>query len=259
MEKEMLNLFRGCAERVERRLKGLDETELKKVLKTGADGTPVKGIDDIAESEAIDHITKNCDCDILSEESGLIENGGDGTVIMDPVDGTTNALLGIPFYCISMAYTVSDLSGVKVGYIKNLISGKEYHAISGEGGYCSGEKIVRRKIRGLNFSVYLGKKAHPDNFRVASLPDRTRSLGSAALEICLVAEGILDLYYMRTKDKKRSLRITDIAAAKLILEETGGKIYDDNWDPINMKLDPKGREDVIAINDEKIREVIERC
>jgi len=259
MEKEILGLFRGCAERVERKLEGLEEGELKRVLKTGADGTPVKGIDDIAESMAIDHLRKNCDCDILSEESGSVKNGGDGTVIMDPIDGTTNALLGIPFYCISMAYTVSDLSGVSVGYVRNLISGKEYHAIKGEGGYCNGEKIVQNRIKGLNFSVYLGKKAHPDNFRVASLPDRTRSLGSAALEICLVAEGVLDLYYMRTKEKKRSLRITDIAAAKLILEESGGKVYDDSWSPVNMRLDPKEREDVIAINDEKIREVIERC
>ncbi len=257
MEKGILELFKRCASKVEDELKDNDERLFAEKLRTGADGTPVKGIDDVAESAAIDHLTKNCDCDILSEESGLVENGGDGTVIMDPVDGTTNALLGIPFYCISIAYTESDdLSGVVVGYVKNLISGKEYYAISGEGSYCNGQEIVRNKIRGLNFSVYLGKKAHPDNFHIASLPDRTRSLGSAALEICLVAEGVLDLYYMRTKDKKRSLRITDIAAAKLILEESGGNVYDDSWDTINMKLDPKEREDVIAINDEKIREVI---
>lgn len=254
-----MDLFRECAERVEDELKRGEEEYLRSVLKMGADGTPVKGIDDIAESEAIEYLTENCDCDILSEESGFIENGGDGTIIMDPIDGTTNALLGIPFYCISLAYTESDLSGVSVGYVKDLVTGKEYHALEGEGAYFGGKKIVRPKRDGMNFSVYMGNKAHPDNFRVASIPHRTRSLGSAALEICLVAEGVLDLYYMRTKQKERSLRITDIAAAKLILEEAGGKVYDDSWDDINMSLDPKEREDVIALHDGEIREVVKAC
>ena len=249
MKEDILSIFRGCADEVQ------DEVIRSKLdfgreVGMGADGTPIKEIDQLAEDTAVEYISEKCDCSILSEEVGMIQGDGEGTVVMDPIDGTSNAVLGIPFYSISLAYTPTDLSGVEVGYVRNLALGTEYYAIRGGPGR---ESEIRKE---LNFSVYLGKEAHPDNYRVASLARRTRSLGSAALEMSMVAYGALDLYYMRTIEMRRSLRITDIAAAALILREAGGEVYDKDHEPLNMPLDPKVRSDVIAVRYPEILEVI---
>ncbi len=223
----------------------------------GADGTMTKKIDMQAEQVAIEYFTDHTDFSILSEERGLVEQSGDGYIIMDPVDGTNNAVMDIPFYCISLAFTRTDLSDVEVAFVKNLSTMKEYHALRGKGSFKDGSPIQRPSLGEERvFSLYLGKEAVKETFRIAKKAGRVRSLGSAALTICMVAEGNLDLYYHCTPDCKKSLRITDIAAAKLILEEVGGKIYDRSGDVLNMEIDPSMRENVIAIYDDSIKEEV---
>lgn len=269
MEKEILDLFRECSEVVEERLEQMREEDYGVEKGMGADGTPMKAVDEAAEKAAIEHIQDETDMNILTEESGAVagdkgeERGEEeGTIIMDPIDGTSNASMGIPFYCISLAYTPSGFSNISLAYIKNIPTGKEYHAIKGHGSYVDGKKMSPelREERGesdWNFSVYMGKKAADGNSRIASIPRRTRTLGSAALEISMVAEGIFDLYYLRTPERKRSLRPMDIAAATLILREAGGEVYDGEMKPIDMDLGPKQRKDVIALYDEEVKEKIE--
>ena len=254
---EILELFRDCSDLVVDEVSKFDKIEFGKYMGMGADGTPIKAIDDKAESKAIEYFKENCDYSILSEESGLIEGSEEGTIIMDPIDGTSNAVMGIPFYGISLAFTEGSLKDTTVGYVKNIPLDIEYWGIEGKGSYVD-DKELKPKLRDdWNFSVYMGKKAHPDCFRVASIPRRTRSLGSASLEICMVAEGVFDLYYLKTPDRQRSLRITDIAAATLILKEAGGMVYDGGWDELDMSLDPAERRDVIALYNEKVKEAIE--
>ncbi len=258
MENEILNIFRGCALAVEDALEDLDTTSLDKTTNMGADGTPTSELDSIVEDISINYLKEHCDYNIYSEEYGLLKGGEDGNIIMDPIDGTSNALSGIPFYSISLAFTPGGLSDTTVGYVKNLPLDKEYYAILGKGSYIDGLKIPNLTAnKELNFSVYMGRKAHPDSTRIASLARRTRSLGSASLEMCMVAEGVFDLYYIVTVDKERSLRITDIAASTLILREVGGQVYQSRWIPIDMDLDVGARSDVIAIRNESIKEVIE--
>ncbi len=234
----------------------------------GADGTPTKDIDRRAEERAIKILTEKTDHDILSEEEGILEGSGEGTMIIDPIDGTRNSLLSLPFYCISLAYTPGDLSDVEVGYVRNLITGREYFAEAGEGAYRGQrEKETEHRLKKeeedidekeLTFALYLGKKSIPETSRLARLPRRVRCLGSAALEICRVADDTFDLYYQRSIDKEKSLRITDIAASTLILREAGGEVYDGDWEPINMSLDPAERKDVIAIKNPRIKEFVIR-
>lgn len=260
MEEKILEHFRRCAEKVE------DVISSKEVVSEkgddvgmGADGTPTKCIDLKAEEAAIDYFEKKTDHSILSEEKGIVEQDGDGFIVMDPVDGTTNSLLEIPFYCISLAYTPSDLSEVKVGYVRNLYTGTEYHAVEGEGSYKDSERL-RPESEGREkdlFSVYLGERALPESFDVASKARRVRALGSAALEICMVAEGKFDLYYHRSPEERRSLRLIDIAAATLILREVGGEVYGKDLERLNMGIDTSERKDVIAIYDDRIKEVLQ--
>ncbi len=261
----MLRLFRECALVVEDELKGIDVTSLRVTTGMGADGTPTSELDRIAEDAVLDHLNERTAHGILSEECGLLRGRKEGTIIIDPIDGTSNALGGIPFYSISLAFTTGTLSDTVVGYVKNIPLGREYYAIKGEGSYVipsGGNLTDSTRISNLapndelNFSVYMGIKAHPDSFRIASLARRTRSLGCASLEMCMVAEGTFDLYHVVTIDRERSLRITDIAASTLILREAGGEAYQSPWDPLDMEPDPRARRDVIAMGDMGIKEVI---
>jgi len=256
MENDILKLFERCAEEVQTDLKTLRSRYYGDTMGMGADGTPIKKIDERAEKTVIENIERETDFNILSEERGLIDRGGDGTVILDPIDGTSNAVLGIPFYCISLAYTEGTLRDTEVGYVKNIIDDTEYRAVSGEGSYMNGHRLDPQSNEEWNFSVYMGKEAHPESFEVASIPRRVRSLGSAALEISMVAAGILDLYFMKTHEQRRSLRITDLAASFLVLKEAGGEIYDGDLDPLDMELDPKERKDVAAVNHGSVLEVL---
>lgn len=256
MNDNTLSLFRECADRVIEDVKSLDFDSYGQDKGMGADGTPTKGIDEEAEKIAVDFFEENCDHNLLSEEIGFVDRGGEHTIIMDPVDGTSNAVNGLPFYCISLALARDDMLSVSAGLVKSLTDYNEYYALKGKGAYKNDEKLTPVLGDRWNFSVYMGKKAHQDCRRVAFLPDRTRSMGSAALEICMVAEGALDLYYLKTPYKKRSLRITDIAAASLILKEAGGKVLDSDYNNLNMELDLKQKEDVIAFYDDRILEAI---
>lgn len=255
-ENEILTLFKRCAVKVEEELNSLVSVDYGETMGMGADGTPMKKIDERAESAVVDIVKAETDFSLLSEETGLIERDGEGTVILDPIDGTSNAVLGIPFYCVSLAYTEGSLKDTEVGYVKNLCIDVEYSGVSGEGSHVNGKPLEPVLSDEWNFSVYMGKESYPDSLEVASEPRRVRSLGSAALEISMVAEGIFDLYYMKTFEQRRSLRITDIAAAYVILKEAGGEIYDTDLEPIDMDLDPKQRKDVAAIHDERILEVL---
>ncbi len=254
MREEILGKFKKCASKVFDKIDS-DAFKRGKKMGEGADGTPTKLIDQVAEEAALDHLLENTDFSVLSEEAGLVEQEGDGYVIMDPIDGTNNSILGIPFYSISLAYTPVDLSEVEVGYVKNFATGDEYYAIEGEGAFKNGTSIEPiKKTSDNTFCIYLGKYALPKSGEIASRATRVRSLGSAALSMCMVAEGVFDLFYHRTPEKKKSLRITDLAASTLILREVGGEVYEGEWDILEMGISPDERKDVIAINDEGIKE-----
>ena len=242
-----------CGERVSEAIAS-EDLERDKDMGEGADGTPTKRVDQIAEETAFEHLLQNTDFSILSEEAGLVEQEGDGYVIMDPIDGTNNAIFEIPFYCISLAFTPKDLSNVEVGYVRNLTSGIEYYALKGEGCFKEGKRLNPKRSEKKTVSLYLGENAIAESYEIPPQVRRVRSLGSAALSMCMVAEGTFDLFYHRTPEEKRSLRITDIAAATLILREVDGEVYGKDREKLNMGISATERKDVIAIYDEGIME-----
>ena len=89
-------------------------------VKMGADGTPTKRIDQVAEDVIVDYLLENDLCDrIISEELGKMEaRSGDRTVFLDPIDGSFNAVSGIPFYSVSLAY--AEGGSIIEGYVKDL-------------------------------------------------------------------------------------------------------------------------------------------
>lgn len=161
----------------------------------------------------------------LTEESGRIRTGSQYTWIVDPIDGTTNFVSGIPYFavCIGLAKDNEVIMGV----VYNPCTDEMFFAEKGKGSYLNNKKIKvsnENKLADamLTFSLPNRISLSKKTFRLLARSYGTfrgvRNIGSAALNICYLASGNYDLYF------SLSLRAWDVAAAKLIVEEAGGKI-----------------------------------
>src|SRR5581483_8973084 len=113
----------------------------------GAGGDISRRIDILAEKTAIEVLRRQgIDSTIIGEECGRIEGKKTGVVIMDAIDGTTNASRRIPFYCCSLAYATDfRLSTVTHAAVIDLVSGDLYYASKGKGAFCNGKRIKVRE------------------------------------------------------------------------------------------------------------------
>src|SRR3989442_13697287 len=158
------------------------------VLGHGADGAPSTRIDRVAE-EAVLRVLDYEDArlNVLSEEAGFVDRGGDATLVLDPIDGTHNALRGVPAYSVSIAIGQSRLADIEEGLVRDLVSGATYYAAKRDGAKLNGRPI---RVHGydpkdLLFSVYLGTNADRDASRIAGLARRGGKLGGGFLGRCL--------------------------------------------------------------------------
>ena len=217
-------------------------------VKMGADGTPSSLIDVIAE-ERIINILKNAPVlsYIISEEIGELKLGK-GTqknivltqelrrtdldeedtpkfiFLIDPVDGTNNAIKEIPAFGISIAIAnveqgrLSTLNDVELAFISSFANGNFFEAEKGKGCLLNNEEVHPSDI--INISdMTLGGFTKSGTSQASKLVDnarRMRVLGSVVLELSYVASGRYDAFL-----DLRGSRIIDIAASKLILEEAG--------------------------------------
>ncbi|WP_370571968.1 bifunctional fructose-bisphosphatase/inositol-phosphate phosphatase [Methanomethylovorans sp.] len=219
-------------------------------LYIGADGTPTKLIDDISESAIFRELEKDGrSMRVISEEFGerIIGCDPEITVVMDPLDGTHNAAMGIPFYSVSVAIANPCLSGINFGYVKDFATGDVYCAERGKGAYLNGQRIntsVKSDLMDFCVSVY---GYHPHVNKTTNLCQavrRIRILGCVSLELCYVACGKLDAFV----DIRGSLRLTDVAAGKLILEEAGGLVSDEKGCKLVLRDDVVNRVYMVATN-----------
>ena len=244
-------------------------------VKIGADGTPTSFIDIVAEEKVI-NILKNAPVlsYIISEEIGELRLGK-GTkrsislthelrrediedderpkfiFLVDPIDGTSNAIKEIPAFGISIAVAsvpkgrLATLNDVELGFISNFGNGNFFEAEKGKGCWLNNEEVHPTNI--VNFSdITLGGFTKSGTSSASQLVDnarRMRVLGSVVLEISYVASGRYDAFI-----DLRGSRIIDIAASKLILEEAGGIITDKYGEKLNNKLSIHERTIVIAAN-----------
>ncbi len=233
----------------------------------GADGTPTQRIDLVAEQAAFHFLTsRNLPYTVVSEEAGRVEGPGEWTLVLDPIDGTHNAVRGLPAYAVSVAACptapsgqVERLAAMEMGLVRDLVTGHTYYAERGKGAMLDDRPIRARQplVRADTvFDVYLGMNAHPDAARVASRGRRVRNLGAASLDLCLVATGAVDLYYLHSAEVGRELRAMDIAAGTLIVREAGGEVVDLRGDRLDMRIDPKARANLVAYGDPEVLEVI---
>ena len=255
----MKNLLMRLADRVQDAVAAFEGNYDAKVG-TGAYGLPTSAIDRAAEIAVLAEMEKRKErLNVLSEEAGFIDRGGDLTLVLDPVDGTHNAERGVPFYSTSMAIGKGSMMGATHGLVRDLVSGREYYASRGEGAFLDGKRIHVRKLdeHDTLFTVYIGMNAHESAYRVASRGRRARSLGAASLDMCMVASGAADLYYMNSSAKRAELRVVDVAASALILREAGGEVVDLNRRQLDMPFDTETTSNLIAYGDAKVLELIQ--
>ena len=255
----MKELLLELAEAVQHAVAELVEDPAE-VVGRGADGAPSTRIDRVAEAAVLRVLDyEDARLNVLSEEAGFIDRGGDTTLILDPIDGTHNALRGVPAYSVSMGIGRSQLADIEEGLVRDLVSGATYYAAKGQGARLNGRPIRVHAYdpKDLLFSVYLGSNAHPDASRVARLARRVRSLGAASLDLCLVARGAADLYYMHSAVADTKLRAVDIAAGTLIVREAGGLVLDLTGRDLDLPLESKARTDLVAVGDRRAWEAIQ--
>ena len=222
----------------------------------GADGTPTKQIDKVAEDLIIAYLKEHKLCKtLISEEIGKIEIGGEnGTIFLDPVDGTYNAVMNIPFYALSIAY--AEERQIIRAFVQNLASGEIFTAKKGEGAFLNGCPIHASPVTDLQtsaMSIY-GKHFQQDRiFNLMQKIRRFRQFGASALEISYVAAGRIDGFV----DLRKTLRVTDAAAGVLICEEAGGEVTDQHGNKIIFADEVTIGTCLIATNGHLHRKVIE--
>jgi myo-inositol-1(or 4)-monophosphatase len=195
------------------------------MVEMGADGTPTKSIDKVAENAVLSKLRlSGGGFRVLSEEIGevLIGEKPEYFIHLDPLDGTFNAVKGIPFYSVSIYLSKEDCH---FGYVYDLARSTKYYAEVGRGAYIEpgecGLKVSRTSdLKDFSVSAYT---IRPNTSRVVAMGDtvrRIRTLGCTSMEMVMVASGKLDAFV----DLRGMLRIVDVAAGRLILEEAGGVI-----------------------------------
>lgn len=154
---------------------------------------------------------------VLSEESGRHHPEREICVVVDPVDGSTNASRRIPWYATSLAAVDGD--GVRASLVVNQATGVRYHALRGGGAYRNDVRIRVSDTTALSSAVIAMNGHAPIHFGWGQY----RALGAAALDMCLVAEGAID-GYLDCTDSNHG--VWDYLGAMLIVAEAGGVVTD---------------------------------
>lgn len=159
---------------------------------------------------------------VVSEESG-VSGDGDLTVVVDPIDGSTNCDHGVPFFATSLAVMSGD--ELVAGLVVNQATGTVFEAEKGGGATRDGD-LIRHSGQ-----TEVGKAI----MSFSGLPSRhlgwaqMRALGAASLEICLVADGSLDVYGVA---QHSTLNPWDYLAGLLMIREAGAVAQDYRGDEL---------------------------
>jgi myo-inositol-1(or 4)-monophosphatase len=172
----------------------------------------------------------------LRANDGLLGEEGAGRVgttgltwVVDPIDGTVNYAYGLPIYAVSVAVVTGDVTTVGAwsplaGCVHNPASGQTWTAAAGQGATLDGVPTAAppaptadQALVGTGFGYQPAQRRRQAAVMAALLPQvrDVRRLGSAAIDLCLVASGRLDAYY------EQGLNAWDMAAGMLVARESG--------------------------------------
>ncbi len=158
---------------------------------------------------------------LISEESGKIENENkNGCWIIDPIDGTTNFLNGIPHFAISIALKIKN--EIVSGVIYDPIKDEMFYAEKNNGAYLNNKRIRVSKKNNLDNCLFAsgGKNEVKTKLNI-------RKFGSASLDLAYVAAGRYDGFF------QKNLSLWDVAAGLILIKESGGKVNEINLEKNN--------------------------
>ncbi len=206
-----------------------------------ADGSLFTEVDLASQAALVERLTAIVDCPVLGEEMGadehlaLWQQGDEGMWCIDPIDGTTNFINGIPFFAVSVAFLAKGRS--RLGLVYNPAADEAFYAEQGRGAWLNGVSLPLRAparrlgecVAGVDFKRL--PKALGD--RIAARPPyySQRNFGCSALEWAYTAAGRLDLHLHGGQ------MLWDYCAGRLILEEAGGRcctLTHDDFDADNL-------------------------
>ncbi len=173
----------------------------------------------------------------LSEEVGSIENKDkDNIWIIDPIDGTTNFLHGIPHFAICVA--LESKKEIISGLIYDPIKDEMFYAEKNKGAYLNNQRLRVSKKNLIDECLF---SSNHEGVKFSNL--NMRYSGCAALDLAYVASGRLDGFF------HNKINIWDVAAGALLVEEAGGIVNDlDKFDQNNIDI----RASSGAINDKML-------
>lgn len=161
---------------------------------------------------------------LLAEEGGARERRGGLLWIVDPLDGTTNFLMGIPHWCVSVA--VADAAGTCVGVVADPCRGEVFRAARGAGASLNGAPLaldgappLAEALVATGFNYLRDERVRQAARAADLLPDvrDIRRFGAAALDLAWLAAGRFDAYY------ETGLNSWDWEAGALLVTEAGGR------------------------------------
>ncbi len=225
----LIELFEQLAAALSERLEGLDDWGL-----SGA--TIGQYVHDVVADELLLPALLDEGFSVLTEESGLIRVPRSTiTVVVDPIDGSTNASHGLPWYATSLCAV--DESGPLAALVVNLADQEHFRAIRGEGVEVDRAVFEPSSVTDLSDALlsFSGLPPRHEGWR------QYRAFGAAALDLCAVASGSFDGYV----DVDRAHGVWDYLGALLVCREAGVEVVDAFGEEM-VVLDPSVRRAPVA-------------
>ena len=179
----------------------------------------------------------------ILEEKGKID-GNDEVIVIDPIDGTTNFIHGIPLIGIVVSKIIEN--EITDGVIFNPIMNDFFWASKGKGAWCNNKRLRVSKREALEECVVGTGIPHANKIyenylneinQVSKNCSGLRRMGSAAIDLAYVASGKLDAFW------ERNLNLWDVSSGVLLVKESGGKVTEINGNTWNISS-----KDILASN-----------
>ncbi len=203
----------------------------------GSAGThPGQYLSDLAADEVALAVLDGAGLGAMSEESGLHHGDRDLIVVLDPVDGSTNASRGLPWYATSLCAVDGD--GARAALVVDQASGLRFEATRGGGARVDGVPLVPSRCRDLGDAI-VGLSGYPPMWFGWK---QFRAFGAVALDLCAVAGGRLDAYVDCSPSAHGPW---DYLGGMLVCQEAGALVAE-AWDRDLVTTDHTARRTPIA-------------
>ncbi len=198
---------------------------------------------DVRANDAATELLRSRGVNVFSEEADLVDVSGRWTAVIDPIDGSTNASRGLPYWASSICFVGPEGPYVSVVAIDPLR--EVFTAVRGQGAWLNGSRIRSTLCEGAGLTFVNGFPLSKN------WSGQMRALGSAAAELCFVACGRGDAFI----DFSGGLASWDYFGAALVLEEAGGTVLTEDGNGVFDTLDRNRRRILAAGCMERIAEL----